>query len=359
MTAIRPYVPRENSINDAALCYLSCERAVLGEMSAQVVAWAKHHLGSDWHRIVRDDPNLWGMDSWEQPEDAFYILKCLAQIPISKISHVFGHPKDIGPKAKPVFLARNRWSHFSNELVMSKITQEISQLRDFAKISGLEVATDVENAFLELVRLASTAIAAPLSPRPRAVTSGEKNVAPARPRVGEPWFDDLPAEVWEISEKLHDIKSKSDGQSMKSRWKDPDEGQFAIARLFHLNLSPKVLYVDPADGATVGFREGHPYLVGFVGRTPELADSEYQGFFEDLDLVFKENDLLLSHLGEPAFSSWARREDLIQSLIENGVSEEDEILLTDFGDVVIMTEKGAKGIFAVEPKLLLSLWGGR
>ena len=356
MSVIRPYVPQENSINDAALCYLSCERAVLDEMRAQVATWARVHLGPDWHTIVRDDPNLWGIDAWDQPEDAFYILKCLAQIPISKISNIFGHPKDIGPKAKPVFMARNRWSHFSNQLVMSTIQKEIAQLRDFAGIAGLEVAHDVADSLRELERLASTSEASPSTPRPRRPLTEETHVIPARPRVGEPWMDELPSEVWEISEKLRDVKAKSDGQSMKSRFEDKEEGRFAVARLFHLNLSPRVLYVDPADGAMVGFREGHPYLVGYAGPTPDSAQADYQGFFEPEALEFTGGDLLVRTTGQTALASWEGRRKLIQALSDQGVSEEDEVLITDFGHLVAISEKGAKKVGDVGAAALEGFW---
>ena len=356
MSVVRPYVPKENSINEAALCYLSCERAVLDEMRLRVSAWAHSQFGPDWHSIVRDDPNLWGMEGWNQPEDAFYILKCLAQIPVSKISHVFGHPKDIGPKAKPVFLARNRWSHFSNQLVMSTIRQEIAQLRDFAKIAELDVSEGVDQSLQELARVASTQIASPSVAKSTSSASDERTSVPERPRIGEPWPHELPKEVWEISEKLRDVKAKVDGQSMKLRWDDEEQGRFAVARLLRMNLSPRVLYVDSADGATVGFREGHPYLVGYAGHAPDVAPSRYQGFFDDRSFEYVEGDLLLSDSGEPAFSGWAGRRNLLATLASHNVSDDDEVLVTDFGHVVVMSENGARRVAAIDEQALIEFW---
>jgi len=209
----------------------------------------------------------------------------------------------------------------------------------------------------ELIRLASSEVTRPATLSPKTSRSERADSPVRRPRVGEPWFEELPEEVWEISEKLRDVKAKSDGQSLKSRWDNPDEAKFAIARLFHLNLSPRVLYVDPRDGATVGFREGHPYLVGYAGAQPDVATSEYQGFFEEHTFQFTGDELLQTDTKEPAFPGWDGRAELLQMLKDNHVSEDDEVLVTDFGDVVAISEEGARRVAAIEKSSLQSLWG--
>lgn len=375
MGVVTPYRPQANSISEAVYTYLSAERVVLTSMREAVVTWAHDALGSEWHLQVKNGPNSEGLEAWDEPGDAFYILKCLAKLPGSAISSALGPVGAIRPFAKRVFIARNQWSHYSNQLVMSSIKQDVKNLADFATQARLEVAEEVVEAVQALNKATALkpmgpAVAAtrhqpvietrslPGAPK-TAPTSAPTNGAsqiPPRPRVGDPWTHDMPPEIWELNDKLDDVRSQATGESLRSRWQNPDEAELAMRRWFRRNLLPRVLHVDPRDGATVGFVEGHPYFVGYARESSSSMTGEIRGFYEPEVLELMNGDLVESETGAPAFSRWSHRDDLVQVLTEQGIEDGGVFRITDYGDVVRVGESGLKKVAMLPPAALQGLW---
>jgi hypothetical protein len=76
---LNPYMARENSLHDATYVYLTVERAVLGDLSQRIQAWAMDKYGPAWHAMFLEKPENYKVLGWKDPADPFYILKALSK----------------------------------------------------------------------------------------------------------------------------------------------------------------------------------------------------------------------------------------------------------------------------------------
>ena len=359
MTVLAPYRATSNTLSDAVQTYLSTEHVVLLSMRDKVVMKAILELGTDWHDEVRNDPGLFVLEAWDQPGDAFYILKCLAKFPNSGISATLGPVHKIRPLAKRVFHSRNQWSHFSNQLVMSAIKYDVKNLVDFADQAGLEVARQAYAAFDALNKATALKPQGPAAaPTPASEPSAKTSAGSVtpRPRIGDPWVGDLPKSTWQLNEKLADVRSNKDGSSLRSRWSDQEEAATAIRRWFRRNLLPRVLHIDPVDDATVGFVEGHPYFLGYARPSLPAEKSQIRGFYEPGLFELDDGELVETDSGKAALTGWAHRADMIRLLADHHATAGDAFRVTDFGDVVLVREDGLKLVARLSRSALRSLW---
>lgn len=354
---LRPFVPTLNNVNHAVYTYLTVERAVLGELSEVLTSWARENLGPQWFSELKQNPSIAESGNWKAAGDPLYLLKCLAS-ETCPLREAVGNPPDIGNWAKEIKRLRNNWAHSSVVTpVVPEIRKQVAKLYDFAVLCGLSVSKLVEESKHALESLTAPGVGAKPPIGVAALQGPKEQVAgstgvPRRPRIGSAWDTNLPPERYLINEKLRDIKSERDGTSLKKMWGSAEAADGGLSRIFALGPSPAVVYVDPRDGATVGFIEGSPYFFGYAGVEPELEPGDFRGIFLEDVYEFTGSDLVRWSSQDVAFESWPERAAVVDALILDNVAAGTAIQVTNYGDLVTIEDDGARGVATIPSRYL-------
>lgn len=347
---LKPYVPQEASLHEATYVYMTVERAVLGELSDKVLAWAMDKLGPAWHSSFIENPANFAVKGWIAPGDPFFILKALAKIPYTPLLKALGPGKDLVDHAWDVFNTRNLWAHHSNNQQMSSIKEDILGLVRFAEEAGLGCAKDAKDSLTTLVKLTANAV----SLKPKLVATSETataaiedKVAP-RPHVGSPWTEEFPTEEVELNSKLGDVLDPATGKSLRDRWPTPQEAEMAIQRWFDLKPTVPRLRVDPRDGATIGFLDGYPFLIGYLGAEPETPPEQFRGFLGKATYVLREGALHATGSGKNLALGEEERKKVRGHFDAHGISEGEAFKISNYRDLVHLSDDGPIRILTLE-----------
>jgi hypothetical protein len=350
---LAPYVPRAASIHEAVYCYLSVERAVLQETESAVTNWATQYWGPSWHHIMVSDPLHESLSGWDSPNDPFYMLKAIAKIPKTPLRGALPPHPHLASFAMRVFHNRNSWAHFGNNQLMHSIKNDIQQLVVFATLAEFDVAARAKEAYEALDTLTKAAGGLVIAPVLKVATASVARAPETedelpnvpdpmvvRPRVGSPWESDLPMERLELNVKQRDLLDTQTGQSVKDRWPTAALAEQVVKRWFDLSPSTPFVHVDPDDGATVGFLEGYPYLIGYVGEEPDSPEGQYRGFLSDAIYVYEGDGLATHDYGSPLEMSTENRQAFLHEVKKRRLPQGEAFQISNYGDLVHLSDDG-------------------
>lgn len=339
---LRPYLARENSLHDATYVYLTVERAVLGDVSQRIQAWAMDKYGPAWHAMFLEKPENYKVLGWKDPADPFYILKALAKIPQTTLLKALNPGQDLVELAGDVFHSRNLWAHHSQNQQMMSIKGDILGLVLFAEAAGLDSAGPARDAHTQLQKVTSAALGAPAKPKTTTSPSASvaTNRAPQRPSIGAAWSDELPAKELDLNAKLRDALDPATGLSLRGRWPTPELAEAAIKRWFDLKPTTPRLRYDERDGATVGFIEGFPYLFGYLGEEPPTPPEQYRGFLGQATYLWRAGDLFAQESGSLLALTPDDKVALAGIVAERQIDDGEAFRVSNYNDLVHLSDDG-------------------
>jgi hypothetical protein len=237
---------------------------------------------------------------------------------------------------------------------MHSIKHDIQQLVAFATLAEFDVAEKAKDAYDALDVLTKAAgglvmaptlkVATTSAPKPPPESEDELPDVPEpaviRPRVGSAWEDDLPMERLELNLKQRDLLDTQTGQSAKKRWPSPALADQVVNRWFDLSPSTPFVHVDPDDGATVGFLEGYPYLIGYVGEEPETPEGQYRGFLPEAIYVYEGDGLATPDYGAPLEMAPENRQAFLEEVKKRRLPQGEAFQISNYGDVVHLSDDG-------------------
>jgi hypothetical protein len=345
---LKPYLAKQASLHEAMYVYLSVERAVFEGLQMTVAHWAEQVLGVRWHEEMVADPENQSLKGWDSSGDPYYIVKALAKVPASPFFGALPPHHQIANLAWEILHNRNLWAHYGNNETMQSIKNDIEKLVSFARVAGLSVEEAVRVALGELTRV--TAAAAGLKPLVPQGTTASPRVSlaiapaapkpPARPRIGSPWEGELSATKLELNPRQKDILEPLSGDSGRPRWPSPESADAAVKRWLALGLSTPYLHVDESDGATVGFLDGHPFLIGYVGEEPVPSEGQYRGFLGEATYVYNGEVLASKDSGREMPLSPEQLFVLRNATSLRSVGSGEAFRVTNYGDLVHLGEEG-------------------
>lgn len=341
---LRPYLARENSLHDATYVYLTVERAVLGELSETIQAWAMKHMGPAWHSLFLANPVNYLVKGWKDPADPFFLLKALVKIQNTPLLKALGQGADLIELAGDVFHTRNLWAHHSQDQQMMSIKGDIRGLVLFAEAAGLAGAGTAKEALAHLIKVTAGVVPAPVVAEPSSVAAASTPapVIPAgqRPRIGSAWSGELPSLELDLNAKLQDALDPGTGQSLRDKWPSPALAADAIERWFALKPTTPRLRYDEKDGATVGFIEGFPYLFGYVGKEPETPPEQYRGFLGRRTYVLKSGELVSQDSSAPLALDGPDNQKLLALIAEKQIDDGEAFRISNYNDLVHLSDDG-------------------
>lgn len=333
---------QENSLHDATYVYLTVERAVLGELSERVQAWAMEHLGPGWHSVFLENSENYAVKGWKDPSDPFFILKAIARIQNTPLLKAFEQGTDLIHLARDVFHTRNLWAHHSQDQQMMSIKGDIRGLVLFAEAAGLGVAVPSREALAHLIKVSAGLLPSQptLSPVAESAPGATVVIAQQRPRIGGAWGEELPKKVLDLNAKLRDALDSETGLSLRDKWPSPELADAAIKRWFALKPTTPRLRYDERDGATVGFIEGFPYLFGYLGEEPPLPPEQYRGFLEPATYVLESGKLIAQESGKAVTLTETDQGLLADTVVERGIVEGEAFRISNYDDLVHLSDGG-------------------
>lgn len=361
-----PYIPAKKTPEEAARVYLTAEKALFAETRDRVRDWAVKYYGPNWVEIVKAESNTKAIEAWKDERDPFYIFKCLSFGHFCPLQASLGDPVGLALAAKRVVNSRNAWAHFSMDLRMESIRADIVNLLLFAKVVKLSCAKDIGDSLDALDKASTSAVTATEVVPPASDTEDEVVLAGAgtkktqreevvRPRSGESWAGPLPSTRCDLNGKIRDVRVVNTGESLTSRWSSPELANQAIERWFRLKPTPTTLYVDEEDGATVGFIAGYPYFFGYAGPEPELGPDQYRGFIDPRVLEYVNGQLVEQETQKDFLATTQSREDILAQIAAVDAPNGSTIRVTNYGDLVLVDDHGAKRIATIPPAVFLAI----
>ena len=347
---IAPHIPKDKSPAELALLYMTAEKAVMMETRDIVVQWARDNIGINWLERVKTESGTKAIAAWNSEQDPVYLFKFLKFGKYCPLRHALGDPIGLDDSAKRVLSARNSWAHYSMDLRPFAIERDIMNLMLFGDKVELTAAKQIRAALKALDTLPDGP--GPIETRSRRLAAAPSNTkAPRRPRIGEPWAGELPSTRCDLNRKLHDIRVVATGESLKSKWTETTIADQEIDRWLRLKPTPSTLYVDESDGATVGFLGGYPYLFGYVGQEPEIASGQYRGFFDPRTFEFRNSRLIFEESGVDVLADIDGGDEVVSVLKAANLEEDASLRLTNYGDIVLVTENGSQKIGSMGPEI--------
>lgn len=343
------HTPKDKSPSELTVLYLTAEKAVMTETRDIVVAWARNTFGTNWLETVKVESDMWAIAEWQDERDPLYVFKCLRNGKYCPLRRALGDPLGLHDSARRVLDARNAWAHYSMDSRPSAIQRDILNLMLFGDKVSLKAAHQIRAALKALETLPDGP--GPIEARGLSASSlpSEKQ-ASQRPRIGEPWEGELPDVRCDLNGKLRDIRIVATGESLRSRWSEPDIANQEIGRWLRLKPTPSTLYVDDSDGATVGFIEGYPYLFGYVGDEPEIGPGQYRGFFDPRQLEYQSGLLIERDTGKDFLEGLRRKAEVLDSLLAKKVLDGSTIRVTNYGDLVVTDDNGSRRVATIPPE---------
>ena len=350
------HTARDATIDEATLVYLSVERAVIGEFCDKLCFVAETHWGPNWHRDFMAKPENAFLAGWENPRDPFYLLKAIAKDQYSTLIMILCADRIIAQHASDIFHTRILWAHRAHNQQMSSIKYNVLALARFAKLAHLESHRDAQSAHNCLMHMVNTRGAPWRRPRinalpPRSTTHAMLPRGLRRPLIGGLWEEDLPTHELLLLTKEKELVDAKTRVSQKNRWPTKELADEAIARWISLGPSTIKLFSDDRDGATVAFLEGHPYMLGYVGKEPYTLPREHRGFIGYINYTFRRNKLIDETTGRrmPAITPSMTR--ICELLTARGFAPGDVFRLTSYGDMVHISDNGPVRILTLGQQL--------
>ncbi len=249
--------------------------------------------------------------------------------------------------AKPLIGQLNAWSHQGVDPSLDALLDMAFPMVEISKLSNLDILSSLEGLIARVRSLKNGTWVAPkateiepeagLPPEGQSFVSGVKaklKDVENRPPLGGFWAGSAPTRPLRISRSEHDLTEN--GLSIKHELgHDADEKIRDFLRYYPMGGQ----VMAAADGAIRGFYKGDPILIGWLAGDPFENPEEIRGFKVEHDYVFTGDDIIETE-SKAKLSEVAEEpvESLIQALKTWGLPSDSTIMLTTYGDLVLMIE---------------------
>lgn len=249
--------------------------------------------------------------------------------------------------AKPLIGQLNAWSHQGIDPSLDALLDMVFPMVEISKLSNLDILSSLESLIARVRSIKNGTWVSPkqterepeaaLPPEGQSFVSGVeaklKDVE-NRPPLGGFWAGSAPTRPLRISRAEHDLTEN--GLSIKHELGlDADEKIRDFLRYYPLGGQ----VMAAADGAIRGFYKGDPILIGWLKGDPFENSETIRGFKVEHDYVFTGNDIVevesqakLTEVAEESVDS------LIQALKTWGLPADSMLMLTTYGDLVLLQE---------------------
>lgn len=249
--------------------------------------------------------------------------------------------------AKPLIGYLNAWSHQGVDPTLDSLLDLSYPMVEISKLSNLDVLSALEGLISRVRAIKNgtysspqTPVSTPPAPLPKEgqefVTGVKEKLQEIenRPPLGGRWSGSEPTRTIRISRAEHDLTEN--GVSIKQELgKNANEKIADFLRYYP--AGGKVMAA--ADGAIRGFYKGDPILIGWLKGDPFENSETIRGFKVEYDYVFTGHDIVevesqakLTEVAEEPVDS------LIQALKTWGLPADSMLMLTTYGDLVLLQE---------------------
>jgi hypothetical protein len=249
--------------------------------------------------------------------------------------------------AKPLIGCLNAWSHQGVDPTLGSLLDMSYPMVEISKLSNLDILSPLESLISRVREIQNGTYSVPQTPNepsaPALPPEGKRFVTGVkeklkeienRPPLGGKWSGSEPTRTIRISRAEHDLTEN--GLSIKQEL-GPDAEKKIADFLRYYPSGGKVMAAE--DGAIRGFYKGDAILIGWLAGDPfESADS-IRGFKVPFDYIFTGEDIIetgsqniLSQVAEESV------EELIHALKTWGLPSDSPLMLTTYGDLVLMLE---------------------
>lgn len=365
------YLPKEDSPEETLKSYSSIERAVVLEVAERFATVGSELFGENWFFILLDrDDHFEYRNKWLNQWDPTFLFGELLFINASPLSSCMPNTQGFYDNFDKCRRTRNLWAHDFYPRYLADLKKDIVSFKLISSMAGLSVApyVDMVTARINAIHsgnwpstahepnVVETETPVPVGAQEDFESSDKQREIEKtktaqnkqeRPVVGSRWQGPAPSRRARLQAIVGDIVDSVTGSSLK-----PELGEFAdetISRWVQLRPNGDLL-IDDQDNAVMGWVEGVPRLIGYLGPEPTIDDSEIRGFL--LAEIFKisEGNVISATSGTSLLECGAIDAVATNSIILSSADENDDIYLTTYGDIVKVGDSGIVKILNVEPR---------
>lgn len=379
MSEFRVYLPRQNDKLEARMAYDTALNCVIVSFGGYLDTKASEAWGQNWFAQLMSAGHSYDeREKWKSIYDPTALFGELLNYSQSPLWQFVPDTDAFYQYLKKSRQVRNAWSHEYMKFDLNKLLVDLQHFRQLLSaldlpatkpLVGLGVriknvlngeyaptqlsAEEVDETTVRPQSERVNVAAAEAIERARAEelkaekVAAEKEAQQPRPRVGAPWVGEKPTRALRTIPKLNDVVDRVTNESVRTELGDQAEAE--IARW----LAPKPLgdlFVD-TDGAVLGYLQGSPYLLGYLGQQPQRNLDEIEGFalpasysLVDGDIRDETTNMLLS-------KACSTDTTQLRAVIANAVNPLDELKITTHGDLFAYTEDGPVKILRVPSEL--------
>lgn len=355
------YLPKEDSPEETLKTYSSIERAVILEIAERFATAGKELYGENWFYILLDrDDHFEYRNKWLNQWDPTFLFGELLFIAASPLSHCMPTSQGFYDNYDKCRRTRNLWAHDFYPRYLSDLKKDLVSFKLVSSISGLSVAPYIdlvteritaihsgnwppENQMADVVETTTTVpedarAEFDNSDKQRELERKKKqNQKLDRPIVGSRWQGPAPTRRARLQITLGDVVDCVTGSSLRKELGDvADE---TIARWVQLRPNGDLL-IDDQDNAVMGWVEGVPRLIGYLGPEPHVDEEEIRGFLLPEKYQVVDGQVISQATGQSLIDSGAENAAITTSSIAAAASEQDDIYISTYGDIVKVGDLG-------------------
>ena len=368
------HLPSANTAEEAEATYDKALRSLVIELGTHFDISAKPVLGPDWFTdLMSSGHTEEETRQWKSKYDPGFVFGEVLNYPDSPLRLTL--PADSGfffsfKKSRQI---RNAWAHNFGEFGLSRLYVDLQHFKAVALGANLPVGNALNPVIARIAAILNGTYLAELEDTieitlatesdpdeaeaalereasGRKAAEAEENTKRQnfkRPRIGGRWLGDKPSRALRIQERLHDIVDRQTGVSIRH-----ELGTQANEKIDRW-LRPKPLgdlFVD-TDGAVLGYIQGEPYLMGFMGEQPERNVNEIEGFVLKYSYALEDGDIREEESGKLLSAVAIGDTSQLRAVIRKAVNPLDEVKITTHGDLFSYTDNGPVKIMRVPKEL--------
>lgn len=368
------HLPSGNTAEEAEATYDKALRSLVIELGTHFDISAKPVLGPDWFTdLMSSGHTEEETRQWKSKYDPGFVFGEVLNYPNSPLRLTL--PADSGfffsfKKSRQI---RNAWAHNFGEFGLSRLYVDLQHFKAVALGANLPVGNALNPVIARIAAILNgtylaepeETIEIPLATETdpdeaeaafereaaeRQAAEAEENTKRLhfkRPRIGGRWLGDKPSRALRIQERLHDIVDRQSGVSIRH-----ELGAEADEKIDRW-LRPKPLgdlFVD-TDGAVLGYIQGEPYLMGFMGEQPERNVNDIEGFVLKYSYALEDGDIREEESGKLLSAVAVGDTSQLRAVIRKAVNPLDEVKITTHGDLFSYTDNGPVKIMRVPKEL--------
>lgn len=376
MSELKLYLPTQNSVLEARKAYDAVLMMVVLEFGGYLDNLCKAELGDRWFdQLMSEGHAVDEVEKWTSIYDPSALFGEPIKYPQSPVWQFLPNTDAFYQKLKKCRHVRNSWAHNYFKYDLTHLQFDIQHFRGLAEALNLPAAKPliglgvrikkvldgefVANADTLEEREAATqsaqipveaqqALAAALEQEAEHErAAAEAEAREPRPRIGGRWIGEKPKRALRTIPRLNDIVDRITNVSVRTEL-GPD-ADAEIARW----LAPKPLgdlFVD-TDGAVQGHIQGEPFLLGYLGQTPQRNRDEIEGFVLPASYTVDDGDIRDEATRRMLSTACAADTSQLRAVIAAAVNPYDELKITTHGDLFAYTDDGPVKVVRVPAEL--------